>query len=176
MSERREITILDPAKRLEAENSGVSRLKMSVWYDPEIPSDSQFGENLTKVLLAIGCNLITEDGILRTPEGIIPGQDIRYATRKMFKNADLVHVVLSRLSMSSRSSLYMPGLRGLHEVSDMQVPENIFVVPIKLDDTPLPNMFSGLTSLDLFQNDYRSLGSRLLKTWQVAAKQRGYNK
>lgn len=168
------VVLLDHNEQSSAKESGVGRLKMAVWYNPEIAFDRQFGEKLVEVFQAVGCDMRTPNGTLMTPEGIIPGQEIKGATRRMFEEADLVHVVMSSASLRSQSRLYMPGLRGAYEVSDYQVPGNIYLVPIRLDETPLPNMFSGLTPLDLFKNDFKGAGNMLLRTWRAAAEQRGY--
>ena len=174
MTKNSEVVLLNPLEQSRAKEKGVGKLKMAIWYDPEVAFDRAFGEKLTEVFRAVGCNIYDDQGHEMTPEGILPGSDVRYATQKMFESADLVHVVVSRASLNGQHRLYTPGMIGAYEASQNRMPENIFIVPIKLDDTPLPNMFRGLTSLDLYANDFKGSGDMLLRTWQAAARQKGY--
>jgi len=153
-----------------AERAGISRLKMGLWYHNQVEPDRSFGEKFYKLLDMVGCNM-KDNGNPRSPEGIFAGQEIKYATRGMFEKADLVHVVISSHSMNQESRLFMPGLKGVLDAADIKVPGNIFIVPIRLDDTPLPRLLSGITPLDLFQGDQQEFGKKLIRTWQVAMQQ-----
>lgn len=168
------IVLLSNPDQESAKEAGVDKLKMAVWYDPDVPRDKEFGQRLMKTLEAIGCNVKDEDGRLRSPEDLPIGQDIRYSSARMFKNADIVHVVLSRDAISRRSQVFMPGLHSAKDASEEKIPGSIFIVPIKLDENSMPGMFKGMAALDLTSGGLHEMGQKLLKTWEKAAQENGY--
>lgn len=174
MPRQNELVIIDPIEQSRAKETGIRRLRMGLWYNPDIPNDRAVGETLMKIFKAVGCNVSTDEGIEASPEGILPGQEIKYVTGKIFRSVDVAHIVISKASLSQPSMLFMPGLKGIVDASDMHVPGNIFMVPIKIDDTPMPVMLHGLTPLDLTNGNLREGGQMLLRTWQAAAGQKGY--
>lgn len=153
-----------------AERAGIAKLRMGLWYHNEVEPDRSFGDTFYQLLDRVGCNL-RDNGTPRSPEGIVPGQDIKYATQRMFENADLVHVVISSKSMARESRLFMPGLKGVFEASDMKVPGNLFIIPIRLDNTPLPRLLSGTVPLDLFAVGQKEFGEQLIRIWGEAVEQ-----
>lgn len=172
--ESKDLTILDASERENAKESGVGRLKMAVWYDPELPEDRQLGEALIKTFELMGCNVRDQKGNLRSPDGLLAGSDVSYATTKMFREADVVHIVLSNKAIRSRGRLFIPGLRGASEASKEMLPGNIFIIPIKLDQDSMPAMFKDIQPINFYEDDLDKTGQKLLRTWQMAAKQSGY--
>lgn len=152
-----------------AEKSGVSGLKMGVWYNPEVPKDRAFGETLLKLCDSVGCETKLK-GQDMSPEGILPGQDTAYAVERMFEGTDIVHVVMSKEAFTKGQGMYMKGLRGIYEAAQGKLPGSIFAIPIILDDVEMPMMFKGSYPLKMGEGNLQEAGKGLLRSWEAKAK------
>lgn len=165
-----ELIQIMPDVREGAENLGIAHLRMAVWYNPAVVQDREFGEGLFQTLTALGCNTYSSRNP-RSPEGILGGEEIRLASRRLLRDADLVHIIVSRRGVQTENRLFFLGLNGAADISDEKPSGKIFIVPIRLNQVPLPYAIERLEPLDLYAGDHRSAVQRLLRTWQVAASQ-----
>lgn len=171
MGEANELITIFPDVKSGAEHLGIQHLRMAVWYNDQSPLDRAFGEALFRCMEQIGCITESEQRPL-SPEAIMPGQQAKNVALGLFRNADIVHVIVSRQAFEKQSQSYWPGIKAANEMSDEKPEGKMFIIPIVLDDSPLPASLAHLRPLKLAETDsLNEAGKIMLKTWQAVAAQ-----
>lgn len=170
MNEQRDLIVVPTNTYEDARKLGIAHLRMAVWYSPESKMDREFGQDLFNGLTQIGCKT-SVNGVVLSPEGILPGQETKYAAAKIFEHSDIVHMILSRQAVTQNSRIFFPGMNAAVSESEYKPEGKMFILPIRLNDVPLPSMLSRLWTLDLFKQDQFSPAQQLLRAWQAAAVQ-----
>lgn len=89
-------------------------------------------------------------------ESLHPGQEWDSEIRTAIRNSDVVVVCLSRNSVSKAGYLQKEIKLAL-DVADEQPEEEIFLIPIRIDDCPLPKRLSHLHSPPIDDRDNKKL-------------------
>jgi hypothetical protein len=85
-------------------------------------------------------------------EDLLPGQDWRLAIRQALRASDFVLVCLSRTAVSKRGFVQKEVADALDLAQEL--PEGaVLVVPVRLEECPLPERLSHLHCADLFRPD-----------------------
>jgi hypothetical protein len=157
-----------------AKKSGVSKLTMGVWWHEAVPQDVKFGETLVATLKAIGCNIRANGQEMSTD--FLPGMERSLATSGVFAGADIVHIILSSEAANKPGNFH----RGLSQLASRSIeyPEGwISTVPIKIDPkATLPRALTAYAAVDVNIQDLAHEGVKLFKSWELAARQRGFDK
>jgi formylglycine-generating enzyme required for sulfatase activity len=99
---------------------------------------------------------------------IQPGQDWEQVIRQEVQTADVILIFLSRASISKRGYVQREFRLALQALEEL--PENeIFLIPVRLDDHPVPSQFSKLQWCNLYEPG--GMG-KLLQAVELAARQR----
>lgn len=81
-------------------------------------------------------------------EDLLPGQDWQKEIGKAVRAADVVLVCLSMKSVT-KSGYVQKEIRIALDVADQMPPGKIFLIPVKLEDCPVPERFSNVQWVDL---------------------------
>ncbi len=157
-----------------AKKSGVSKLTMGVWWHEDVPQDVMFGRTLVATLEAVGCKIHANGQEMSTD--FLPGMERSHATSGVFRRTDIVHIILSSEAVNKQGNYH----RGLSQLAarSMEYPEGwISTVPIKIDkNATLPRALAAFSAVDINVKDLANEGARLFKSWEIAARQRGFDK
>jgi len=93
---------------------------------------------------------------------IIPGSEWSKIIQENIKQSDFIIIFISRNSVSKRGYVQSE-IRSALNVLSTRPAEEIFLIPVRLDDSQLPNILSHIQYVDLFEKEG---WSNLLKSLQ----------
>jgi len=85
-------------------------------------------------------------------ENLLPGQNWENEIRKAVRAADVVIVCLSRESIS-KTGYVQKEIKFALDVADEQPEETIFLIPLKLEECPIPERLRHLHTVNYFEED-----------------------
>ncbi len=83
---------------------------------------------------------------------ILPGQNWDYEIRQTMKQTDFALICLSQTSVCKRGYLNKE-IKWVLDRQDKMLEDDIFLIPVKLEECDLPDRLSGFQSVDLFASD-----------------------
>lgn len=106
--------------------------------------------------------LLTKNGlsVWIDEEDLLPGQDWRFEISRLIPNCSIFLACLSNKSVS-KEGYVQKELRIAYEVLDMLPEGRVFIIPLRLDDCPLPSRLQSIHRLDFFEPNGKE---KLLKT------------
>lgn len=102
-------------------------------------------------------------------EELLPGQDFRIIIEKSLTTSDFVIVCLSKTSVVKRSFFQRELKQALDRLKEMR-PEDIFLIPARIDDCAMPDELKDRHWVDLF--DDRGW-EKLFKAIEIELRNRG---
>ncbi len=102
-------------------------------------------------------------------EDLLPGQNFRLVIEKSLAASDFVIICLSRTAVAKRSYFQQEIKHVLDRIKEMS-PEDVFVIPARLDECEIPDELKDRQWVDLFEERG---WERLLKSLQIALERRG---
>jgi len=85
-------------------------------------------------------------------ENLLPGQDWEFAIRKQIKDSDFFLVFLTNNSVTKRGFLQKEIKLAL-DLWDEKLPDDIFLIPIRLDDCIVPDSLAKFHRVDIFDHE-----------------------
>ena len=87
-------------------------------------------------------------------EKLLPGQDWNLEIEKAVETSDAVIVCVSNVSVA-KEGYVQKALRQVLDIALEKLQGAIFVIPVRLDDCPLPRQLRDRQALDFFPDDQR---------------------
>jgi hypothetical protein len=85
-------------------------------------------------------------------ENLLPGKDWRLEISNAMRASDAVLVCISRLSVG-KTGYVQREIREAIEIAELQPDGVIFLIPVRLEDCPVPSKLERLHRVDLFVQD-----------------------
>ncbi len=85
-------------------------------------------------------------------EDLLPGQNFRLVIERSLTSSDFVIIRLSRASVAKRSFFQREIKHALDKLQEM-LPEDIFVIPARLDDCEMPEELKDRHWVNLFEGN-----------------------
>jgi len=101
-------------------------------------------------------------------EHILPGQQWEQAIKSALKQSDFVLVCLSATSINKRGFLRREIQQALEQSQDM-LPDDVYLIPARLDDCNVPDILMHLQWVDLFDEEW---WENLLRAFEYGLRQR----
>jgi len=96
-------------------------------------------------------------------EDLLPGQQWDFEIKQAIKDVDVVLVCLSRAS-TNKSGYVQKEIKFALDAADEQPDGTIFLIPVRLEDCPVPDRLAHLQRVDLFmRNGYSRLTNALVR-------------
>lgn len=102
-------------------------------------------------------------------EDLLPGQDFRLVIEKSLTSSDFVIICLSKSSVAKRSFFQREIKYALDKLQEMR-PEDIFVIPARLDDCQMPDELKNRHWVNLFEDRG---WEKLFKAIEIESRNRG---
>ena len=84
-------------------------------------------------------------------ENLLPGQDWEFAIRKAIRDSDFFLIFLTNNSVTKRGFLQKE-IKVALDVWDEKLPDDVFLIPIRLDDCVMPDSLVKFQRIDIFNN------------------------
>jgi DNA-binding CsgD family transcriptional regulator len=102
-------------------------------------------------------------------EDLLPGYNSTLEFNKAVESSDIVLVCLSSNSIT-KGGVVQKGIKNILDAADNKPEGSNFVVPVRLDDTKLPERFKALQYVDYFPDDRKNWAfQRILKSMESYA-------
>lgn len=85
-------------------------------------------------------------------ENLLPGQDWEFAIRKAIRDSDFFLIFLTNKSMNKRGFLQKEIKLAL-DMWDEKLPDDIFLIPIRLDNCIMPDSLAKFHRIDIFNDE-----------------------
>lgn len=158
-----------------AKEKGIAKIKMAVWWHNDVPFDKAFGTAMMNKMRQLGCNAQLPSGEELSPNGYLPGVDIKDFTSRIFHHADLVHLIVSPETMQ-KEGLFHRGVSMLAETALEKPDGSILAVPVLINGAEPPRSLAKFYGVHINAKDFAHAGEKLFQTWELVAQQKGYNK
>src|SRR5947209_4617342 len=94
---------------------------------------------------------------------LLPGQNWESEIKKALNNSELIIVCLSSISIQKRSFVQKEIRQALNRMEE-KLEGDIYLIPARLDDCPLPDSLSHIQAVDLFKQDGLHQLTRAIQT------------
>ncbi|KPA16461.1 hypothetical protein MHK_003320 [Candidatus Magnetomorum sp. HK-1] len=99
-------------------------------------------------------------------EDLYPGQSWEHEIRKAMKNADFILVFLSEIS-TSKIGYFNKEVKYAINIQEEKHPEDIFAIPVRLEDIIIPDPLNEIQCVDLFrENGIENLIKSIKTAWK----------